>query len=657
MIPLLATIGCSQEHKSNYQEYESYPPVKGVWEEMVYAPSRTRFSLWAPTAEEVQVVIYDQAQGGAPRKMIRLEDSLNGMWSADVEGDFIGFYYVFNVKIDGVWQGDTPGVMARAVGVNGDRAAVVDLQATNPEGWEDDRRPVLKDFSDIILYEMHHRDFSVDTASHVQHPCKYLALTEHNTTTFEGVKTGLDHLVELGVTHVQLMPSFDFSSVDESSLEAQYNWGYDPKNFNVPEGSYATDPFVPAVRIREFKQMVLALHKAGLRVVMDVVYNHTSVLKGSVFERTVPGYFYRKDSKGNFANASGCGNETASEREMVRKFIVESVCYWAREYHIDGFRFDLMGVHDIATMNAVRSALSEIDPSIFIYGEGWAAAPPQLPTKDLAMKTNIRQMPGIAAFSDEIRDSLRGDWGDDSKGAFVIGRKGYASGIRMGVVGGIEHPQILADSTGKAPLIWASEPSQFISYVSCHDDLCLLDRLKVSSRRSSEKELISMVKLAQGIVLTSQGIPFIYSGDEMLRTKKGVSNSYNSPDVINAIRWKNKTQYREVFDYIKELIAMRKAHPAFHLGYAEQIRKKLNFLKTSGTDVVAYQITGGPRGEYWKNIIVVYNAKRDVAMVEIPEGEYTVACGDGIIDWRKGLGTIKGNIVNVAPCSMLILHQ
>ena len=652
MIPLLATLGCNQEHKGEYRSFEDYPVVTGAWEEMEYAPNSTRFSLWAPTAEAVHVILYEQAQGGAPKLMLDLESAENGMWTTNAKGNFKDLFYTFNVKIKGVWQGDSPGVMAKAVGVNGDRAAVVDLKSTNPEGWESDKRPLLKSFSDIVLYEMHHRDFSMDTVAHIQHRGKFLALTEKNTTTITGDKTGLDHLKELGVTHVHL-----FASVDETLPKPPYNWGYDPKNYNVPEGSYATDPYTPEVRIREFKQMVMALHEAGIRVVMDVVYNHTATAKGSPFERTVPGYFYRRDENGALANGSGCGNETASERAMVRKYIVESVCYWAREYHVDGFRFDLMGIHDITTMNAVRKALDKIDPTIFIYGEGWAANSPQLYTEELAMKTNVAQMPGVAAFSDELRDSLRGAWGNDAKGAFVIGKKGFASGIRFGVVGGINHPQLLADSLGKAPKVWAKEPTQFISYVSCHDDLCLLDRLKVSARGSSEKDLVSMVKLAQTVVLTSQGVPFIYAGEELMRTKKGVSNSYKSPDAINAIRWDNKILHRDVFDYIKELIAMRKAHPAFRLGKAERVKTHIEFLKTSGTDVVAYLIKGKIAGETWNNIIVVYNGKSAVAAVEIPEGAYHVVCADGLANWREGLGKINGPVVNVAPRSALILHQ
>ena len=655
MIPMFLALECSHNQHGDYASYDEYPVMDGQWEEMIYTPESTIFSLWAPTAERVHLILYETGHGGGPSKMYDLQPVGHGSWSTELEGDFNGSFYTYNVKINGVWQGDTPGVMAKAVGVNGERAAVVDLQATNPEGWEQDIRPPLKSFADIILYEMHHRDFSMDTTSQIKHRGKFLALTEQHTALPTGEKTGLDHLKELGVTHVHLLPSFDFASIDETQSAPNYNWGYDPKNYNVPEGTYATDAANPELRIREFKQMVMALHQAGIRVVMDVVYNHTATVKGGAFERTVPGYFYRRDENGNLANASGCGNETASERAMVRKFIVESVCYWAREYHVDGFRFDLMGIHDIETMNAVRRALDEIDPTIYIYGEGWAAGAPQLYTEELAMKTNTAQMPGIAAFSDEFRDSLRGAWGDDAKGAFLIGKKGFAAGIRMGIVGGVEHPQ-LADSAGVAPEVWADEPTQFISYVSSHDDLCLLDRLKVSARWAKEKDLISMVKLAQTAILTSQGVPFLFAGEEMIRTKKGVANSYKSSDAVNMIHWQNKAVYKDVFEYVKGLIAMRKAHPAFRLGTAQRINSYVRFLKTSGSDVVAYQIKGKGLNDPWKDIIVILNAKSSVVNVEVPEGTYQVACADGLINWQHGLGKLSGGLVNVAPRSAMIMH-
>lgn len=654
----MVVLGCTPSRKTSFGSFDEYPVYQGKWDEMNYRPSATDFSLWAPTAQEVRVMLYEDGQGGSPKEMIQMEPKADGMWTATVKGDLKGSFYTFNVKVDGVWLGDTPGVMAKAVGVNGNRAAVTCMEETNPEGWLQDQRPQLKSFSDIIIYEMHHRDFSIDTVSGIQHRGKFLALTEKGTKTYLGESTGIDHLKELGVTHVHLLPSFDYSSVDETRLsEPQYNWGYDPKNYNVPEGSYATDPYNPSVRIKEFKQMVMALHQAGIRVIMDVVYNHTAVTEGGNFERTVPGYFYRQDKNGKFANASACGNETASERAMVRKYIVESVCYWAKEYHIDGFRFDLMGIHDIKTMNEIRSALDKIDSSIFMYGEGWAAAAPQLPAKELAMKNQTGLMPRVAAFSDEFRDSLRGPFGNDRQGAFLIGLPGYEAGVKFGLVGGVEHPQLQKDSIHRVPKIWASAPSQMISYASCHDDLCLADRLKVTAPWASPQERMAMYKLAQTAVLTSQGVPFIFAGDEVMRDKKGVHNSYNSPDKVNAIDWRNKTTCKEVFNYMKGLIAMRKQHPAFRLGDAELIRKHLEFLEVPAGGVVAFRINGKPAGETWKDVTVVLNARKEPVKIEVPEGRYQVVCADGKIQQDAPLGVMQGGQLTVSPRSALIVHQ
>lgn len=655
---VLMVAGCSENHQKGYDSFDEYPVYEGEWNEMTYSPAETQFALWAPTAQEVRVMLYEAGQGGSAYQMIPLVAEEEGMWKGTVEEDLNGKFYTFNVKIKDVWQGDTPGLMAKAVGVNGDRAAILDLKSTDPQGWDADKRPPLKSFADMVIYEMHHRDFSIDTVSGIQNGGKFLALTEQGTTTFLGEKTGIDHLKELGVTHVHLLPSFDFASVDETKLnKPQYNWGYDPKNYNVPEGSYATDPYKPDVRIREFKQMVMALHKAGIRVIMDVVYNHTAVTTGGNFERTVPGYFYRQDEQGNFADASGCGNETASERPMMRKFMIESLVYWAKEYHIDGFRFDLMGIHDIETMKAIRKALDEVDSSIFIYGEGWAAKTPLLPVEQQAMKANVHQMPGVAAFSDEFRDSLRGAWGDDSKGAFVIGRFGYASGVKFGLAGGVYHHQLERDSIDYPLVSWVKEPTQFISYVSCHDDLCIIDRLKATLPGASQKELSALLKLAETAVFTSQGVPFIFAGDEIMRDKKGVPNSYKSPDAVNAINWRNKTFNRDTFDYIRELIAMRKAHPAFRMGNAALIRKHLEFLATPAENVVAFRLKGKPCGDSWLNTIVVLNARTETVKVDIPAGKYWVVCKDGKIDLVRGLGIVSGNQLSVAPRTAMIVHQ
>lgn len=547
--------------------------------------------------------------------------------------------------------------MAKAVGVNGKRAAVIDLRSTDPEGWANDVRPLLKDYADIIVYEMHHRDFSLDSVSGIRNKGKFLALTELGTTTSQGEKTGIDHLKELGVTHVHILPSYDYASVDESKPDkAQYNWGYDPQNYNVPDGSYSTDPYKPDVRIKEFKQMVQALHKAGIRVVLDVVYNHTFNTEESNFERTVPGYFYRQTKDGKPANGSGCGNETASDRAMMRKYMVESVLYWINEYHIDGFRFDLMGIHDIETMNEIRAAVDKIDPSIFIYGEGWAASAPQLNQEELAMKANIYKMPRIAAFSDEMRDGLRGGWDDDRKGAFLIGQPGHEMSIKFGLVGAVKHPQVINDSVNYSKEPWALQPTQMISYVSCHDDMCLADRLKATMPDATDEERASLHKLAETFVFTSQGVPFIFAGDEMMRDKKGIHNSYNSPDSINTIDWRNKTIHHDVFDYVRELITLRKNHPAFRMGDADKVRQYMEFLPVEGSNLVAFILKDNANGDSWKNIIVAFNSRKEPAKLSIPAGRYTIVCKDGKIK-QSGMGQVSGNEIIVPARSAMIIHQ
>ena len=560
------TISC-QSVKKEYTSFEEYPIPEGKLVEMEYSPIETKFTLWAPTAEEVRVLLYDSGNEGSAYQTLSLEMGEDGIWNTSIKEDLKGKFYTFNVKVNGKWLGDTPGIMAKAVGVNGKRAAVIDLRSTDPEGWANDVRPLLKDYADIIVYEMHHRDFSLDSVSGIRNKGKFLALTELGTTTSQGEKTGIDHLKELGVTHVHILPSYDYASVDESKPDkAQYNWGYDPQNYNVPDGSYSTDPYKPDVRIKEFKQMVQALHKAGIRVVLDVVYNHTFNTEESNFERTVPGYFYRQTKDGKPANGSGCGNETASDRAMMRKYMVESVLYWINEYHIDGFRFDLMGIHDIETMNEIRAAVDKIDPSIFIYGEGWAASAPQLDQEELAMKANIYKMPRIAAFSDEMRDGLRGGWDDDRKGAFLIGQPGHEMSIKFGLVGAVKHPQVINDSVNYSKEPWALQPTQMISYVSCHDDMCLADRLKATMPDATDEERASLHKLAETFVFTSQGVPFIFAGDEMMRDKKGIHNSYNSPDSINTIDWRNKTIHHDVFDYVRGADNIAKKSPGFSNG-------------------------------------------------------------------------------------------
>ena len=650
------TISC-QSVKKEYTSFEEYPIPEGTLVEMEYSPIETKFTLWAPTAEEVRVLLYDSGNEGSAYQTLSLEMGEDGIWNTSIKEDLKGKFYTFNVKVNGKWLGDTPGIMAKAVGVNGKRAAVIDLRSTDPEGWANDVRPLLKDYADIIVYEMHHRDFSLDSVSGIRNKGKFLALTELGTTTSQGEKTGIDHLKELGVTHVHILPSYDYASVDESKPDkAQYNWGYDPQNYNVPDGSYSTDPYKPDVRIKEFKQMVQALHKAGIRVVLDVVYNHTFNTEESNFERTVPGYFYRQTKDGKPANGSGCGNETASDRAMMRKYMVESVLYWINEYHIDGFRFDLMGIHDIETMNEIRAAVDKIDPSIFIYGEGWAASAPQLDQEELAMKANIYKMPRIAAFSDEMRDGLRGGWDDDRKGAFLIGQPGHEMSIKFGLVGAVKHPQVINDSVNYSKEPWALQPTQMISYVSCHDDMCLADRLKATMPDATDEERASLHKLAETFVFTSQGVPFIFAGDEMMRDKKGIHNSYNSPDSINTIDWRNKTIHHDVFDYVRELITLRKNHPAFRMGDADKVRQYMEFLPVEGSNLVAFILKDNANGDSWKNIIVAFNSRKEPAKLSIPAGRYTIVCKDGKIK-QSGMGQVSGNEIIVPARSAMIIHQ
>ena len=612
-----------------------------TFQEVSYSPEKTVFTLFAPNdAKKVVVRIYQEGLGGKAQKTVKMTRTANEQWQTTVKGDLIGKFYTFDMGM-----GECPGVFAKAVGVNGKRGAIIDLSKTNPEGWADDQRPVTKSPADIIVYEMHHRDFSI-ARQDAQNPGKFLALTE---------PWAIDHLKALGVNAVHILPSYDYGSVDETRLnEPQYNWGYDPVNYNVPEGSYSTNPYQPEVRIREFKQMVQALHKAGIRVILDVVYNHTYDIDHSNFQRTYPDYFYRKTADGAYSNGSGCGNETASDQPMMRKFMIESVKYWINEYHIDGFRFDLMGCHDIETMNEIRKAVDKIDPTLFIYGEGWSAGACAIPNERLGMKANIPQMPGIAAFSDEIRDALRGPFSDDTKAAWLaLGTE--SESVKFGIAGAIAHPQVDMTKVNYAKEPWALEPTQMMSYVSCHDDMCLVDRLKSSVPGITTDELIRLDLLAQTAVFTSQGVPFMLSGEELLRDKKGVHNSFESPDDINQLDWSNKTKYPQVFNYYKNLIALRKHHPAFRLGDADLVRKHLEFLDApAGT--IAYRLKNYAGRDDWRDIIVILNANKAATEVNIPDGSYTIVCQNGVIN-EQGIGETTGCKVSVSPQSALIIHN
>lgn len=618
-----------------------------TFNEVVYSPKSTTFSLTtSPDVKKVDVVISDNDSDTAQQLVKSMKRVGAGKWKLTVKNDLKGKYYVFSVY-NQAQPDHTPGVFAKAVGVNGKRGVIVDLKDTDPDGWADDVRPELKNPCDLIIYEMHHRDFSMDMSSGIKNKGKFLALTE---------PAAISHLRRLGVNAVHILPSFDFASIDESKPDvAQYNWGYDPLNYNVPEGSYSTNAADPKTRIHEFKQMVQALHKAGIRVILDVVYNHTFDINGSNFQKTYPDYFFRKNAEGKYSDGSGCGNETASDKELMREFMKESVAYWVNEYHIDGFRFDLMGVHDIETMNEIHDVVAQIDPTIYIYGEGWSAGSCAYPQDKLATKANTCELNGIGAFSDDMRDALRGPFSDDTKGGFLAGVPGQEESIKFGIAGAISHPQIDMTKVNYSKVPWTNEPSQMVAYVSCHDDMCLTDRLRSSIPYIGDDELIRLDLLAQTAVLTSQGVPFILSGEEMLRDKKGVHNSYRSPDSINRLDWNNLKRYPQVFDYYAGLISLRKQHPAFRMGSADEVRKNLCFLEAP-EGVVAYQLKNNAGGDSWKNIIVVLNSQKTPQTVDVPENTYTMVVANGKVD-TNGIGLLSGKTLTVAPQSALIVHD
>ena len=624
--------------------------AQGQFNEMEYGKKQTVFHLNASSTPKLR--LYKSGQGGKPVKTVKMRAIGNDRWEATVKGNLAGMFYTFDIG-----KGECPGTFAKAVGVNGNRGAILNMADTNPEGWADDRRPALASPADQIIYELHMRDFSISPTSGMKHQGKYLALTEPRAIAY---------LKSLGINAIHFQPLFDYASVDETQLHRpQFNWGYDPKNYNVPEGSYSTDPYKPEVRIREFKTMVQALHKAGIRVIFDAVYNHTFDIEGSNFQRTYPDYYYRKTADGRYSDGSGCGNETASERPLMREFMIESVKYWINEFHIDGFRFDLMGIHDIETMNQIRAAVDAIDPTIYIYGEGWSAGTCAYPQEKLAMKASTYQLNGIGAFSDDMRDALRGPFSDDTKGAFLAGIKGEEESLKFGIVGGIAHKQVDMTRVNYDKKPWTNEPTQQISYVSCHDDMCLVDRLKASvpglkdmtrSQADRQTELIRLDLLAQTAVFTSQGVPFMLAGEEMLRDKKGVHNSFSSPDSINEFNWDNLKQYPQVFEYYSNLIKLRRNHPAFRLGTAEAVREHLEFIATDDC-LVAFRLKNLEGIDSWKDIIVVLNANKETKTIAIPEGEYTVACCNGVIN-EEGIGMpFEGKEVLADEQSALILYK
>lgn len=644
----------SDKQTTNFDALETYA---GVDLGVTYTPEATTFKVWAPTAEAVRVNIYKKGTGGELLEKIKLQPGVSGTWAATVEKDLLGKFYTFQIQQHGQWLDETPGIYAHAVGINGHRGAIINMLTTNPEGWENDQKPPLENYNDIIIYELHVRDMTIHPSSGAKERGKFVGLSQTGTTSAEGLKTGIDHIKELGVTHVHILPAFDFRSIDEANSEHAYNWGYDPENYNVPEGSYSTDAADPATRIREFKQLIKALHDAGLRVVMDVVYNHTGKTENSNFNLMVPGYYYRQNADGSFSNASACGNETASERPMMRKFMISSLKHWVEEYHIDGFRFDLMGIHDIATMNAISQAIHAIDPTIFLYGEGWTAAACPLPDDQLALKKNVAQLDSIAVFSDDIRDGIKGAWNDHEAKGWVSGNSNLQQDVRFGIVASVPHQQVDYSQVSYSDTAWAQEPWQTINYVSVHDNHTLLDKLHISNPNDSEATLIRRHKLANTIVLTSQGIPLLHAGVEMLRTKQGVENSYNAPDSINQIDWSRKAKYSEVFDYYRDLITLRREHPAFRMISADEIREKLQFVEQKDLPgVIVFVLKNHANGDSWRKVVVVYNSYDEEKIVQIPFGKWTFFFDENGLH-PEGLRTLKHDKIAVPSISAMVLAE
>lgn len=623
----------------------------------VYSPKMTRFKVWAPEAESVKLNLYKQGEGDNLIEQHIMKKSANGTYVFEKQGDCNGIYYTYTVVNHGEEQ-EAVDPYTKAAGVNGQRGMVINLAKTNPQGFELDGYRNPEHITDAIIYEGSVRDFTMDESSGVFHNGKFLGLTEANTTNHFGEATALDYISGLGVTHVQILPAFDFETVDEKNQKAQYNWGYDPDNYNVPEGSYAVSPYDGAVRIQEMKQMVLALHSRGIGVIMDVVFNHTYRRDDSNLQKIVPGYYYRNDETG-YTNGSGCGNEVASDRPMVQKLIVDSLIYWAKEYHIDGFRFDLMGVLDIDTMNVIAERLKEIRPDIYLYGEGWNGGPSSLAEEKRAFKASAKKMPGIGMFNDDIRDTIKGSVFYDDHLGFVNGGTHLENALRYGITGAVAHPQVDYDAYGSKP--WAKEPGQSINYVSCHDNYTLWDKLSVSCPEASEEKKKAMNRLCAAIVFTSQGVPFIQAGEEFLRSKplpekKGFAeNSYNMPDAVNSIKWDNIHEYPDMIAYYKGLMALRKAHPVFRMQSEAEMTQNLCFLSDTPENVVAYLLKGKGADDTPENILVIFNGNDEEILYNLPEGKWKILVDD------KTAGADGKKIISakadVEPLSALVLEK
>lgn len=658
---ILLMAACQQNEtiqNNSPMQYDDYPVYQAKDLGVNYSPSKTVIKVWSPAVEAMTLRLYERGEGGEAMESIEKTEQDNHVWTFELKGNWKDKYYTVQAKVGGKWLQEVADPYAKALGVNGHRGMIVDMEATNPKDWAQDKRPPLAEFTDMIIYELHVRDISIHPSSGIQQKGKFLGLVEAGTRSPAGETTGLDHFKELGVTHVHLLPSFNFMprSVDEKNPDASYNWGYDPQHYNVPEGAYASNPYDGKVRIQEFKEMVKTFHDNGIRVILDVVYNHTGETENSVFNQVAPGYYYRHKEDGSWSDASACGNETASERPMVRKFMLESMKYWVEEYHLDGFRVDLMAIHDIESMNLIADSLHKIDSSIFIYGEGWTAGDSPLPVEKRALKAHGQQLTDIAVFSDDLRDGLKGSVFEHDARGFVSGQTGTEESIKFGIVASMEHPQLDYEQVNYSNAPYSDKPAGTISYVSCHDNHTLFDKLTISCPDVSEANLLKMHRLANTIVMTSQGVPFLHAATDLARTKDGVENSYKSSDTINQIDWNRKTKYKSHFEYYKNLIQLRKNHPAFRMTSKEMVQQQLQFLEPQQDLVLAYQLKDNANGDRWKDIVVLFNGNGTDVPASIPDGTWTVVLRGDVIE-EEGITQVKGPQVLVPARGAMILKR
>ncbi|PNR95736.1 type I pullulanase [Petrotoga sp. 9PWA.NaAc.5.4] len=619
-----------------------------------YSVEKSTFKVWSPVSSKASLLLFEDYNDLEPYKVYPMIKNINGVWEIEVEGDLKGKYYMYEFESYGEKR-RTIDINSVAVAVNSTKSAIVDLKDSDPEGWQNDVRPVFKNPEDAIIYEIHVKDFTIDESSGIpkEFRGKYLGLTLDNTYSPAGVKTGLAHLKELGVTHVHIMPIQDAGSLDETKFEEQYGWGYDPLVYNVPEGIYSSNPYDPLTRIEEVKKVVQTFHSNDIRVILDVVYNHTyQVGRNSPFDQTVPYFYYRTDNSGKYTNGSGVGNEIATERFMVRKYIVDSLKYWVEEYHVDGFRFDLLGLFDKETVKVISEELHAVLPDILLYGEPWTGGGPILFGK------GDQKGLEVAVFNDDIRDAIRGSVFDSNVKGFGLGALGQTIKIERGIVGSIEYNNRIKS--------WALDPQETINYVSNHDNHTLWDKNALALgvkpwEEEVDEETLEILKSSQkfsnAMILTMQGIPFLHGGVDFARTKKGHHNPYNilEPNVFD---WNRKAEFYDIFEYYQGLIELRKAHPAFRMTSSQDIINHIEFfeLPKEYRRTVAFMIKDNANNDSWRNIIVVYNAETDKQItLTLPQGEWNV-----VVDENKAgievLNTVS-NVIEVAPLAVYVLYQ